>query len=234
MEGVDVLVGGEGTLEGIWVGVPQAGGEGDEGSDVTVLTVRRPAHGPQDKDKTVSEQRRFSLIDPGSAPELLRLQHQLASTEEALRAALDQAQQVDKLVEAMRSWPDKAQVSTAMQGTAEPRGGPQSSVWRGADPSLKGETALPGQDMTSGGSQTQRGDGAGSGGPGSPSWWHWEDIATYWLCLELQLGCPTSPSHPTPQTISNSGSANGIHQPDKAQKQEVRCLGQCVCPLGRA
>ncbi|XP_020020042.1 CAP-Gly domain-containing linker protein 2 isoform X2 [Castor canadensis] len=85
-----------------------------------------------DKDKTVSEQRRFSLIDPGSAPELLRLQHQLASTEEALRAALDQAQQVDKLVEAMRSWPDKA------------------------------------------------------------------------------------------QTISNSGSANGIHQPDKAQKQEDR------------
>jgi hypothetical protein len=134
MEGVDVLVGGEGTLEGIWVGVPQAGGEGDEGSDVTVLTVRRPAHGPQDKDKTVSEQRRFSLIDPGSAPELLRLQHQLASTEEALRAALDQAQQVDKLVEAMRSWPDKAQVSTACRGPQSPGGDLRARSGEGLTP----------------------------------------------------------------------------------------------------
>ncbi|OWK11543.1 CLIP2, partial [Cervus elaphus hippelaphus] len=40
---------------------------------------------------------------------LLRLQHQLISTEDALRDALDQAQQVERLVEAMRSCPDKSQ-----------------------------------------------------------------------------------------------------------------------------
>lgn len=64
----------------------------------------------QDKEKSLSDQRRYSLIDPSSAPELLRLQHQLMSTEDALRDALDQAQQVEKLMEAMRS-PDKPQVS---------------------------------------------------------------------------------------------------------------------------
>uniref|UniRef100_A0A8D2DWY7 CAP-Gly domain containing linker protein 2 n=1 Tax=Sciurus vulgaris TaxID=55149 RepID=A0A8D2DWY7_SCIVU len=62
-----------------------------------------------DKEKALSEQRRYSLIDPASAPELLRLQHQLMSTEDALRDALDQAQQVEKLMEAMRSCPEKAQ-----------------------------------------------------------------------------------------------------------------------------
>ncbi|XP_040312112.1 CAP-Gly domain-containing linker protein 2 isoform X1 [Herpailurus yagouaroundi] len=61
-----------------------------------------------DKEKSLSDQRRYSLIDPSSAPELVRLQHQLMSTEDALRDALDQAQQVEKLVEAMRS-PDKSQ-----------------------------------------------------------------------------------------------------------------------------
>ncbi|XP_028621776.1 CAP-Gly domain-containing linker protein 2 [Grammomys surdaster] len=84
----------------------------------------------QDKEKSLSEQRRYSLIDPASAPELLRLQHQLVSTEDALRDALDQAQQVERLVEALRGCSDRT------------------------------------------------------------------------------------------QTISNSGSANGIHQPDKAHKQE--------------
>ncbi|XP_055462010.1 CAP-Gly domain-containing linker protein 2 [Psammomys obesus] len=83
-----------------------------------------------DKEKSLSEQRRYSLIDPGSAPELLRLQHQLVSTEDTLRDALDQAQQVERLVEALRGCSDRI------------------------------------------------------------------------------------------QTISNSGSANGIHQPDKAHKQE--------------
>lgn len=64
-----------------------------------------------DKEKSLSDQRRYSLIDPSSssAPELLRLQHQLISTEDALRDALDQAQQVERLVEAMRSCPDKSQ-----------------------------------------------------------------------------------------------------------------------------
>uniref|UniRef100_A0A8D1HPU0 CAP-Gly domain containing linker protein 2 n=1 Tax=Sus scrofa TaxID=9823 RepID=A0A8D1HPU0_PIG len=64
-----------------------------------------------DKEKSLSDQRRYSLIDPSSssAPEVLRLQHQLMSTEDALRNALDQAQQVERLVEAMRSCPDKPQ-----------------------------------------------------------------------------------------------------------------------------
>ncbi|KAJ1067963.1 hypothetical protein K5549_021122, partial [Capra hircus] len=64
-----------------------------------------------DKEKSLSDQRRYSLIDPSSsaAPELLRLQHQLISTEDVLRDALDQAQQVERLVEAMRSCPDKSQ-----------------------------------------------------------------------------------------------------------------------------
>lgn len=65
----------------------------------------------QDKEKALSEQRRYSLIDPSSAPELLRLQHQLMSTEDTLRDALDQAQQVEKLMEAMRGCPDKSLVS---------------------------------------------------------------------------------------------------------------------------
>ncbi|KAK2117340.1 CAP-Gly domain-containing linker protein 2 [Saguinus oedipus] len=77
-----------------------------------------------DKEKSLSDQRRYSLIDPSSTPELLRLQHQLMSTEDALRDALDQAQQVEKLMEAMRSCPDKAQVSRGRQGPpgGEPRG----------------------------------------------------------------------------------------------------------------
>nr|XP_044999343.1 CAP-Gly domain-containing linker protein 2 isoform X1 [Jaculus jaculus] len=62
-----------------------------------------------DKETSLSEQRRHSLIDPASAPELLRLQHQLASTEDALRDALDQAQQVERLVEALRGCSDRAQ-----------------------------------------------------------------------------------------------------------------------------
>ncbi|XP_070422557.1 CAP-Gly domain-containing linker protein 2 isoform X1 [Equus przewalskii] len=62
-----------------------------------------------DKEKAQAEQRRYSLLDPASAPELLRLQQQLASTEDVLRAALEQAQQVDRLVEAMRGSPDRCQ-----------------------------------------------------------------------------------------------------------------------------
>lgn len=71
----------------------------------------RPRCCVQDKEKSLVDQRRYSLIDPASAPELQRLQRQLMSTEDALRDALDQAQQVEKLMEAMRSCPDKSQVS---------------------------------------------------------------------------------------------------------------------------
>ncbi|XP_042543982.1 CAP-Gly domain-containing linker protein 2 isoform X1 [Dipodomys spectabilis] len=65
-----------------------------------------------DKDRGLAEQRRFSLIDPTSAPELLRLQHQLLSTEDALREALELTRQVEKFVEAMRG-PDRAQTFTS-------------------------------------------------------------------------------------------------------------------------
>lgn len=79
----------------------------------------------QDKEKSLSEQRRYSLIDPASAPELLRLQHQLVSTEDALRDALDQAQQVERLVEALRGCSDRTPVSTraAVSGTPPPEKG---------------------------------------------------------------------------------------------------------------
>lgn len=89
----------------------------------------------QDKEKSLSEQRRYSLIDPASAPELLRLQHQLVSTEDALRDALDQAQQVERLVEALRGCSDRTQVSTrgcslrnppVPNGRQPHPGGPQS------------------------------------------------------------------------------------------------------------
>uniref|UniRef100_A0A8D0YR68 Uncharacterized protein n=2 Tax=Sus scrofa TaxID=9823 RepID=A0A8D0YR68_PIG len=64
-----------------------------------------------DKEKSLSDQRRYSLIDQSSssAAEVLRLQHQLMNTEDVLRNTLDQAQQVERLVEAMRSCPDKPQ-----------------------------------------------------------------------------------------------------------------------------
>ncbi|XP_062036265.1 CAP-Gly domain-containing linker protein 2 isoform X1 [Lepus europaeus] len=61
-----------------------------------------------DKERSLAEQRRHSLIDPASS-ELVRLQRQLMSTEDALRDALDQVQQGEKLVEALRGCPDKAQ-----------------------------------------------------------------------------------------------------------------------------
>ncbi|KAM4820683.1 CAP-Gly domain-containing linker protein 2 isoform 1-T2 [Thomomys bottae] len=65
-----------------------------------------------DKDRGLAEQRRFSLLDPASSPELLRLQHQLLSTEEALRDALELGRQVEKLVEALRG-PDRTQTFTS-------------------------------------------------------------------------------------------------------------------------
>lgn len=96
----------------------------------------------QDKEKSLSEQRRYSLIDPASAPELLRLQHQLVSTEDALRDALDHAQQVERLVEALRGCSDRTQVSTqgcslgnpSPKREAAPSWGPQSKGVFGSKP----------------------------------------------------------------------------------------------------
>ncbi|XP_070801760.1 CAP-Gly domain-containing linker protein 2 [Pituophis catenifer annectens] len=62
-----------------------------------------------DKEKAVADQRRYSLIDPSSETEILRLQHRLVSTEDVLRNALEQGQQMEKLMEAMRSCSEKAQ-----------------------------------------------------------------------------------------------------------------------------
>eukprot|EP00079_Xenopus_tropicalis_P033323 XP_017947094.1 PREDICTED: CAP-Gly domain-containing linker protein 2 isoform X2 [Xenopus tropicalis] len=64
-----------------------------------------------DKEKPGSEQRRYSLIDPTTESEVLRLQHRLISTEDALRVALDQGQQMEKLIEAMRICADKSQIT---------------------------------------------------------------------------------------------------------------------------
>ncbi|XP_069083001.1 CAP-Gly domain-containing linker protein 2 isoform X1 [Pleurodeles waltl] len=70
-----------------------------------------------DKERVVLDQRRYSLIDPSSESEVLRLQHRLVSTEDALRSAMEQSQQMDRLMEAMRCTPDKSQIS-ANSGSA--------------------------------------------------------------------------------------------------------------------
>ncbi|XP_056412408.1 CAP-Gly domain-containing linker protein 2 isoform X1 [Hyla sarda] len=70
-----------------------------------------------DKEKSGADQRRYSLIDPATESEMLRLQQRLVSTEDALRIALDQGQQMEKLMEAMRSSTEKIQV-TGNSGSA--------------------------------------------------------------------------------------------------------------------
>ncbi|XP_071992269.1 CAP-Gly domain-containing linker protein 2 isoform X3 [Engystomops pustulosus] len=70
-----------------------------------------------DKEKSGVDQRRYSLIDPATESEVLRLQQRLVSTEDALRIALEQGQQMEKLMEAMRSSTEKFQV-TGNSGSA--------------------------------------------------------------------------------------------------------------------
>ncbi|XP_051491704.1 CAP-Gly domain-containing linker protein 2 isoform X2 [Apus apus] len=62
-----------------------------------------------EKEKSASDQRRFSLIDPSSESELIRLQQRLVSTEDVLRSALEQGHQMEKLMEAMRLSSEKTQ-----------------------------------------------------------------------------------------------------------------------------
>ncbi|NWZ91220.1 CLIP2 protein, partial [Nesospiza acunhae] len=62
-----------------------------------------------DKEKAAPEQRRFSLIDPSSESEVIRLQRRLVSTEDVLRNALEQGHQMEKLMEAMRLSSEKTQ-----------------------------------------------------------------------------------------------------------------------------
>ncbi|XP_055797797.1 CAP-Gly domain-containing linker protein 2 isoform X5 [Salvelinus fontinalis] len=57
------------------------------------------------------DHRRYSMLDPSSLDsEVTRLRQRLLSTEEALRGALEHNQEVDQLVQAMRTHPDKTQV----------------------------------------------------------------------------------------------------------------------------
>nr|DBA33368.1 TPA: hypothetical protein GDO54_001062 [Pyxicephalus adspersus] len=63
-----------------------------------------------DKEKSREDQRRYSLIDPSTESEVLKLQQRLVSTEDALRIALDQGHQMEKLLEAMRSSAEKSRV----------------------------------------------------------------------------------------------------------------------------
>nr|XP_030144025.3 CAP-Gly domain-containing linker protein 2 isoform X3 [Taeniopygia guttata] len=62
-----------------------------------------------DKEKSVTDQRRYSLIDPSCESEVIRLQHRLVSTEDVLRNALEQGHQMEKLMEAMRLSSEKTQ-----------------------------------------------------------------------------------------------------------------------------
>ncbi|XP_041255508.1 CAP-Gly domain-containing linker protein 2 [Pyrgilauda ruficollis] len=62
-----------------------------------------------DKEKSAPEQRRYSLIDPSSESEVIRLQHRLVSTEDVLRNALEHGHQMEKLMEAMRLSSEKTQ-----------------------------------------------------------------------------------------------------------------------------
>ncbi|XP_038861145.1 CAP-Gly domain-containing linker protein 2 [Salvelinus namaycush] len=57
------------------------------------------------------DHRRYSMLDPSALDsEVTRLRQRLLSTEEALRGALEHNQEVDQLVQAMRTHPDKTQV----------------------------------------------------------------------------------------------------------------------------
>ncbi|XP_055733067.1 CAP-Gly domain-containing linker protein 2-like isoform X5 [Salvelinus fontinalis] len=57
------------------------------------------------------DHRRYSMLDPSTLDsEVTRLRQRLMSTEEALRGALEHNQEVDQLVQAMRTHPDKSEV----------------------------------------------------------------------------------------------------------------------------
>lgn len=74
----------------------------------------------KDKEKSVTDQRRYSLIDPSSESEVIRLQHRLVSTEDVLRNALEQGHQMEKLMEAMRLSSEKAQVEHSFPRSLSP------------------------------------------------------------------------------------------------------------------
>ncbi|KAM9441429.1 CAP-Gly domain-containing linker protein 2 isoform 2-T2 [Clarias gariepinus] len=62
------------------------------------------------RERSSPEHRRFSMMEAtGNDAEVARLRQRLLSTEEALRNALEHNQEVDQLVQAMRTRPDKSQ-----------------------------------------------------------------------------------------------------------------------------
>ncbi|XP_063060086.1 CAP-Gly domain-containing linker protein 2 isoform X2 [Engraulis encrasicolus] len=62
------------------------------------------------REKPSPDHRRYSMMDPSaSETEVARLRQRLLSTEDALRTALEHNQEVDQLVESLRTRPDKAQ-----------------------------------------------------------------------------------------------------------------------------
>lgn len=150
------------------------------------------------------------------------MQHQLVSTEDALRDALDQAQQVERLVEALRGCSDRTPVSRRGCSLGNPHqeeGGrvrephaPHGRQLHPGDPSLKRKQAVSSWETPS--KRLMVLSLAGPLGNTAPP---------LWLPVELHPGrllSGSSPPHPS-QTMGNSSSANGIHQPDKAHKQEV-------------
>uniref|UniRef100_A0A8C7Q5A9 CAP-GLY domain containing linker protein 2 n=1 Tax=Oncorhynchus mykiss TaxID=8022 RepID=A0A8C7Q5A9_ONCMY len=63
-----------------------------------------------------SDHRRYSMLDPSTLDsEVTLLRQRLMSTEEALRGALEHNQEVDQLVQAMRTHPDKRQGNGPIQ-----------------------------------------------------------------------------------------------------------------------
>uniref|UniRef100_A0A4W5MEU1 CAP-Gly domain containing linker protein 2 n=1 Tax=Hucho hucho TaxID=62062 RepID=A0A4W5MEU1_9TELE len=66
------------------------------------------------------DHRRYSMLDPSALDsEVTRLRQRLLSTEEALRGALEHNQEVDRLVQAMCTHPDKTQVNKHNNGIHE-------------------------------------------------------------------------------------------------------------------
>lgn len=77
----------------------------------TCTYVPPPVLRCQGREKSSPDHRRYSMLDPSATEtEVARLRQRLLSTEEALRNALEHNQEVDQLVEAMRTRPDKGQV----------------------------------------------------------------------------------------------------------------------------
>uniref|UniRef100_A0A8C9W3S5 CAP-Gly domain containing linker protein 2 n=1 Tax=Scleropages formosus TaxID=113540 RepID=A0A8C9W3S5_SCLFO len=66
------------------------------------------------REKSSPDHRRYSMMDPSALDsEMTRLQQRLRCTEDALRNALEHNQQVDQLVEAMRTRPERTQAQSS-------------------------------------------------------------------------------------------------------------------------